>query len=70
MPLWSIVDCGVLGGPWDRHGPNTRSTCSSECFLWDPMVQIAADRDRTAEVDFEFDQVISGPNVCDRMALV
>ena len=34
------------------------------------MDQIAADHDQTAEIDFGFDQVIYGPDVRDRMALV
>ena len=39
-------------------------------FLHDRRAQNAADHDRIAVVDFEFDLVISGPILHDRMALV
>ena len=52
----STMDCGVLGGLWDRRGSNMQSTHGSDYFLHDRSAQIAADHDRMAEDDSKFDQ--------------
>ena len=63
------MDRGVLavhGGRMDQtHCPRAVLMI----FLHDLMIQIATYHDRMAEVDSGFDQVISGPDVHDRMAL-
>ena len=58
------------GGPWELHGPNTQSTHGLGCFLQNLMALITVDHYHTVENESGFDQVIGGPDVHDRTALV
>ena len=55
-----------LGPVWTEHAVHTRF----RMFFMHPTVQIAADHDRTIEINSEFDQIISSSDVHDWMVLV